>query len=397
MVRWMSQVASGGVVLALALALGGVVLDPHDGAGRVRASSHDGAADPAVLAVPGQRGGAVLSGSAAEARPAEPRSGQRRASADLPLHNLSLGAGDTVSIPAASRSEARASLAAEERAGVSFAVEIDGATHELTTTAPTLHAALAEAGIVLGWDDLVSHELAAAPPAGARVSVARGETSYLTEQVHTPFEVEERTTAELAAGERRVAREGVDGLALVTYRVRSVGEEEVARERVLEAVGTEPVSQIVEIGTRTAVVAPATGATGTSTGQGAGSSGGSGAGASRPTGSAVASTEGNRALGRELMLERGFAAEEWSCLEALWTRESNWNHLAANPTSSARGIPQAMMSAHFGASWRDPSNTAAQQYLSDPATQIRWGLDYIAGRYTTPCAAWGHSQAKGWY
>ena len=36
-------------------------------------------------------------------------------------------------------------------------------------------------------------------------------------------------------------------------------------------------------------------------------------------------------------------------------------------------------------------------YMTNPATQIRWGLDYIRGRYGTPCSAWSHSQRTGWY
>ena len=35
--------------------------------------------------------------------------------------------------------------------------------------------------------------------------------------------------------------------------------------------------------------------------------------------------------------------------------------------------------------------------MTDPATQIRWGLGYIATTYGTPCAAWSHETADGWY
>jgi hypothetical protein len=34
---------------------------------------------------------------------------------------------------------------------------------------------------------------------------------------------------------------------------------------------------------------------------------------------------------------------------------------------------------------------------SDAAVQIAWGLDYIAGRYGDPSAAWGFHQANGYY
>ena len=34
---------------------------------------------------------------------------------------------------------------------------------------------------------------------------------------------------------------------------------------------------------------------------------------------------------------------------------------------------------------------------SDPAAQISWGLGYIAVSYTTPCGAWAHEEADGFY
>ena len=36
-------------------------------------------------------------------------------------------------------------------------------------------------------------------------------------------------------------------------------------------------------------------------------------------------------------------------------------------------------------------------WQTNPATQIRWGLDYISQVYGSPCSAWGHSQSVGWY
>jgi hypothetical protein len=42
--------------------------------------------------------------------------------------------------------------------------------------------------------------------------------------------------------------------------------------------------------------------------------------------------------------------------------------------------------AAFGADWQ-----------INPATQIKWGLSYIKGKYKTPCGAWSNFQANGWY
>lgn len=69
---------------------------------------------------------------------------------------------------------------------------------------------------------------------------------------------------------------------------------------------------------------------------------------------------------------------QWECLEQLWHHESGWDYTAANPSSSARGIPQALVALHG----LEPS------WVTNPDAQVRWGLRYIYGRYGNACAAW---------
>lgn len=98
---------------------------------------------------------------------------------------------------------------------------------------------------------------------------------------------------------------------------------------------------------------------------------------------------GNRATGCALLQEWGFSLDHMSCLDNLWTRESNWNELAENPSSGAYGIPQALPGdkmAEYGDDWR-----------TNPVTQIEWGLNYIENRYGTPCSAWSFFQVNNWY
>ncbi|MBX6751184.1 MAG: lytic transglycosylase domain-containing protein [Micromonosporaceae bacterium] len=98
---------------------------------------------------------------------------------------------------------------------------------------------------------------------------------------------------------------------------------------------------------------------------------------------------GNRALGCALLLEAGFGLDQMSCLDQLWTRESNWRAEAHNSSSGAHGIPQALPAekmAPYGA-----------DYLTNPVPQIRWGLDYIRNRYSTPCGAWSFWQSHHYY
>lgn len=98
----------------------------------------------------------------------------------------------------------------------------------------------------------------------------------------------------------------------------------------------------------------------------------------------------------EEMTRRGMnGASELSCLIPLWEKESNWNANAANPTSSARGIPQMMMNIHFGADWQ--TNAAGVEYLTNPHKQVQVGLDYIQGRYGTPCNALAIWNTQHWY
>lgn len=96
-----------------------------------------------------------------------------------------------------------------------------------------------------------------------------------------------------------------------------------------------------------------------------------------------------QAIALGLVTDAGWTEGEYRCLVALWQRESGWNHLAENPSSGAYGIPQAL-----------PANkmaSAGDDWASNPATQIRWGIGYISARYGTPCEAWGHSERRGWY
>jgi hypothetical protein len=98
---------------------------------------------------------------------------------------------------------------------------------------------------------------------------------------------------------------------------------------------------------------------------------------------------GSRETGCALMLSAGFKIDQFPCLDKLWKKESGWNYRAENRGSGAYGIPQALPGkkmASAGADWK-----------TNPATQIKWGLGYIKGRYNTPCGAWSHSESTGSY
>ena len=85
----------------------------------------------------------------------------------------------------------------------------------------------------------------------------------------------------------------------------------------------------------------------------------------------------------------GWSSGQFSCLDPLWEHESSWSATAANAGSGAYGIPQALPGSRMA--------SAGPDWQTNAATQITWGLEYIKGTYGSPCAAWAHEQATGWY
>ncbi|MFE0463442.1 LysM peptidoglycan-binding domain-containing protein, partial [Kitasatospora sp. NPDC058965] len=73
-------------------------------------------------------------------------------------------------------------------------------------------------------------------------------------------------------------------------------------------------------------------------------------------------------------------ADQLASFEQIITHESGWNITATNPSSGAYGLPQAL-----------PGNkmaSAGSDWATNPATQIRWALQYMNETYGSPNAAW---------
>ncbi|MGW0060357.1 aggregation-promoting factor C-terminal-like domain-containing protein [Streptosporangium sandarakinum] len=98
----------------------------------------------------------------------------------------------------------------------------------------------------------------------------------------------------------------------------------------------------------------------------------------------------NKATAKKLVTQM-WGAGQWPALEKLWMGESGFNQYADNPTSDAYGIPQALPP--------DKMSKFGKDYLYNPATQIRWGLDYIKSVYGTPARAYAKWSARKphWY
>jgi hypothetical protein len=93
--------------------------------------------------------------------------------------------------------------------------------------------------------------------------------------------------------------------------------------------------------------------------------------------------EDSKAYAQDVVL--AWAANQYECLDKLWTQESNWRSEAFNKIKvmgkNAGGIPQIL--------GLDPKTPAP--------LQVDRGFAYIMHRYGTPCMAWKFHQKNNWY
>ncbi|WP_181809139.1 aggregation-promoting factor C-terminal-like domain-containing protein [Streptomyces shenzhenensis] len=80
---------------------------------------------------------------------------------------------------------------------------------------------------------------------------------------------------------------------------------------------------------------------------------------------------------------------QYNAFSRIVAHESGWNPSATNSSSGAYGLVQALPGSKMA--------SAGSDWKSNPATQIKWGLDYMNSRYGSPAAAWSFWQAHGWY
>ncbi|MDC2945666.1 MULTISPECIES: transglycosylase SLT domain-containing protein [Streptomyces] len=91
----------------------------------------------------------------------------------------------------------------------------------------------------------------------------------------------------------------------------------------------------------------------------------------------------------QAMAKAVVASDQWTCFSNIVNHESSWNYKAVNPSSGAYGLFQALPGSKM--------SSAGSDWQTNPATQIKWGLNYMESRYGSPCEAWSFWQANNWY
>jgi hypothetical protein len=80
---------------------------------------------------------------------------------------------------------------------------------------------------------------------------------------------------------------------------------------------------------------------------------------------------------------------QFQCFSNIVDHESSWNYQAVNASSGAYGLFQALPGSKM--------SSVGSDWQTNPATQIKWGLNYMDSRYGSPCDAWAFWQNNHWY
>lgn len=91
----------------------------------------------------------------------------------------------------------------------------------------------------------------------------------------------------------------------------------------------------------------------------------------------------------QAMARQMVAGDQFQCFSNIVNNESSWNYQAVNASSGAYGLFQALPAGKY--------SSAGADWQTNPATQIKWGLNYMNSRYGSPCQAWSFWSANHWY
>ena len=283
-------------------------------------------------------------------------------------------------------------------AAAAFSLAVSGAAYAASTFGDEDRPSGGAFGLIGGESDgkAKTAKESEKPGTGKIASAEIATTTVDEPQVHGTVQKESDA---LPAGQTQVETPGVDGLVRTTYEVTTIDGKEISRTPVAQVVVTQKVDEVVLVGTGAqqaqqdaAAAQQSSGDSAAQDAQGAqGAQGNAAPSTPAPAADPGAGTdpESAKAIARSMMAGHGWGDSEFSCLDNLWTRESSWNYQAENASSGAYGIPQALPGSKM--------SEVADDWATNPTTQITWGLNYISGRYGTPCSAWAHSESVGWY
>ena len=129
-------------------------------------------------------------------------------------------------------------------------ITADGETRTVNTTKRKISDILADAGYELTDEDTVTPNPTRIAKADTKIVLVRNTTETVTVTEETEFASTETPNASLNLGIRKVVREGEKGKTLRTYKISYADGVEKSRKVISEEVISEPIEEIVEVGTK---------------------------------------------------------------------------------------------------------------------------------------------------
>ena len=235
----------------------------------------------------------------------------------------------------------------------------DGKRTKVTTTAVDAAQLLSDLSLHLGPYDRLSTARTAPLRFGEIVRLTRVRHRAVIDTRTVPFGVRRINDSSMLSGRTKIVTAGRTGLTRVAYAVIFVDGKRVGTTHIDRTVLRAPRTQVERVGTK------------------------------QPQPVYTGTPSSAQQIARSMMeRDYGWGSDEFSCLVQMWNNESGWRTNAYNP-SGAYGIPQALPGSKMA--------SAGPDWQTSAATQIKWGLGYIASRYGTPCGAWGFWQAHNYY
>lgn len=106
--------------------------------------------------------------------------------------------------------------------------------------------------------------------------------------------------------------------------------------------------------------------------------------ATAPASTGVTSPEENKAYARSIL-----SPADFTCLNFIAQKESNWSTTATNSSSGAYGVAQSLPASKMA--------SAGADYRTNGKTQVNWMISYLNERYGSPCGGKAFWDINHWY
>lgn len=127
-------------------------------------------------------------------------------------------------------------------------LSVDGNDEKIFTTLNTVSDVLKKAEVAVAEDMLLITPEDTAVTDGMKIEIIKKVFEEITEVESVPFETTRKANYNLASGNTRVSKEGINGEKTLTYRVVKHNGEIIEKELVSEKVTKKPVNKVLEYG-----------------------------------------------------------------------------------------------------------------------------------------------------